>query len=156
MRRLLGLLAMAVLSLGSAALFAAADTATHTVTAVAQVAGRSSLVVSNQVLRFSVQRPAEPAVATVDFVAAVRTQAGAEVVMTVEADTAQVRLTADTRLTFSDDSDATVNGALTMLDPAVAARWIGSGRRTGRIAFALHGAATGTYTIPVRFVLSVP
>jgi hypothetical protein len=38
----------------------------------------------------------------------------------------------------------------------VAGRWIGSGLRTGRLTFALRSAVAGTYSLPVRFVLSAP
>ena len=155
MRGIVALLGTAFFSLGTAHPLAAPDTATRTVTAQVQIAARSSLIVSSQVLRFSVLHPGQPAVATVDFVAGVRTQAGGEVVLTVETDASDV-LAADARLTFSGEAEATLDGAVTMRGPSVAGRWIGSGRRTGRIAFALHGAARGTYQIPVRFVLSAP
>ena len=152
MRGTATILASAVVLLGSTHLRAAPDTATRTVTATAQIAARSSLIVSSQVLEFSVQRPGQPAVATVDFVTGVRTPAGAEVVLTVEAGAGDL---ADVRLTFSGEEAGTQHGVLTS-GPSTVGRWIGSGRRSGRIAFALHGATTGPYAIPVRFVLSAP
>ena len=155
MRGIGALLATAVVTLGSAHLLAAPDAVTRTVTAHAQISARSSLIVSSQVLQFSVLREGQPAVATVDFVAGVRTHAGAEVVLTVEAGGPE-GAPPDTRLTFSGNGDAIVDGRMMAPGPAVAGRWIGSGRRSGRLAFALHGAATGSYVMPVRFVLSAP
>ncbi len=155
MRGTVALLATAFISLGGAHLIAASDIATRTVTAHVQIAARSTLVVSSQVLRFSVEHAGQPAVATVEFVAGARTQAGTEVVLTVETVTVE-GLAPGSRITFSGQGDAGLNGALVPPQPAVAARWIGSGRRTGRIAFALHTPAAGTYAVPVRFVLSAP
>ena len=105
-------------------------------------------------LEFSVPKNGETAVATVDFVAGVRTPAGAEIVLTVEAQLAGT--IGESRITFAGAGDGTRAGSMVATGPAIAARWIGSGRRTGRIAFALQGAAPGTYAIPVRFVLSAP
>ncbi len=155
MRRVVAVLATAVFTLAGAHPFASSDIATRTVTAHAQIAARSSLIVSRQVLLFSVQRAGPPAVATVDFIAGVRTHAGAEVVLTVEAAPVE-GLAPESRITFSGDGHAGVNGGTLAPYAAVAARWVGSGRRTGRIAFALHTPAAGTYMVPVRFVLSAP
>jgi hypothetical protein len=142
---------------GAGSLGAASDSVTRSIQVNAQVASRTSLSVSSHVLRFTVPSPNEPAVASVDFVAGVRTPAGAEVVLTVEA----LRELDDAGpdavvVTFAGDGEGAVRGALGSAGPAVAGRWVGSGRRTGRITFALETGTAGTYTLPVRFVLSAP
>lgn len=135
---------------GSSRVIAAPDTATQSIQAHAYIAARSSLMVSSEVLHFVVADPGRAATATVDFVAGIRTHEGAEVVLTVEA----VR-GSDNLVTFATDGEGGVHGAMASR-PVLAGRWIGSGRRTGRIAFSLLGGAVGTYSVPVRFVLSAP
>ena len=134
---------------------AASDTMTRTVMGHAQIASRTSLTVSNQLLQFTVPDPAQPALATVDFIAGVRTHAGAEVVLTVEA-AAMPAGRGESRLTFSGNGDGVLAGALGPTQSAIVGRWVGSGRRAGRIAFALQAPSAGTYSVPLRFVLSVP
>ena len=51
-------------------------------------------------------------------------------------------------------SDGTMQ-ALTSNEPVMVSRWTGGGRRRGEVRFQLSGAP-GTYTIPVRFFLTVP
>lgn len=141
---------------GYARLGAASDTITRALVAHAEVATRTSLRVSSQVLQFTVPDPARPAVATVDFVAGVRTHAGAEVVLTVETAFLPAAGGSESSLTFAGDGDGTLGGVMAPTQSSIVGRWVGSGRRSGRIAFALHAAAAGTYSIPLRFVLSVP
>ena len=153
MRGLLSL-AASVLLVGSGQLTAMSDTTTKAVTAHAQVLSRTSLTVSSHVLQFMVPERGQAAVASIDFVAGIRSPMGAEVVLTVEA-AAIDGVPPASRITFSSGGDGSLTGAMAP-QPVVAARWMGSGRRSGRIAFALHGVAPGTYAIPVRFVLSAP
>jgi hypothetical protein len=90
----------------------------------------------------------------------VRTQAGAEVVLTVEGlrGIAGPGGAADleTAVTFHGDGEGARDGALTSAGPAVAGRWVGSGRHAGRLTFALRSAVPGSYTLPIRFVLTAP
>ena len=62
----------------------AAAQVTATVPALATVHARTSLVVSSELLRFDVVEPGGRASVTVDFSAAARTAAGADVVLSVE------------------------------------------------------------------------
>lgn len=96
--------------------------------------------------------PGQPATSTVDYVAAIRTYAGAEVLLTVEA----VRGFDGTSVSFANLGDGGVQGAMMALRPVIAGRWIGSGRRTGRISFSIVAGSPGAYSMPVRFVLSAP
>lgn len=125
---------------------------TSVVTVHALVSSRTSLKVSSEQLRFDVVDPTQPAVVSVDFSAAVRTQAGADVMLSVElADVDRAGL-----VTFRGDGEGTRAGTARAHAASVAARWIGSGRRAGRLTFALSGRGRGSYTIPVRFVLAAP
>jgi hypothetical protein len=147
-------------SAGAVAPAAAADNATTSVTVSARFESRTSLKVSDRVLRFEVESPAQAATAAIEFDAGARTRAGGEVVLTVES----VRAThgpggagdADTSLEFAGEGDGALSGSLAPSAPAVAGRWVGSGKRTGRLVFALRASAPGHYTLPVRFVLSAP
>lgn len=149
----LGITVLVALAPSRAESNADSDITTRTVTAHAQLASRTSLTVSTQLLEFIIAKPGESPMATVDFVAGARTHAGAEVLLTVEAVGA---IAADSRITFSGSGDAAAHGALVTSGPSIAGRWVGSGRRSGRLAFALHTNVTGTYRIPLRFVLSAP
>src|SRR5262245_20274347 len=115
---------------------------------------RTSLKVSGETLQFAVSDPDVPAVAAIEFSAGVRTQAGAEVMLTVERlpgpDCPEVAA-----LTFRGEGAGTVAGALGAAGPTPVARWTGSGLRTGRLTFLLRAGA-GTYNLPIRFVLSAP
>ena len=138
-------------SAGPSRLSAAPDAVTQTIDARATVSSRTSLKISSNVLDFNLTDVERPAVATVDFVAGIRTHAGAEVVLTVEA--AEVNGAA---VTFSGAGAGTTQGTMVTSRPIVAGRWVGSGRRTGRIVFELRAPVAGRYTLPVRFVLSAP
>ena len=139
---------------------AAAESASTNVAVTAQVSARTSLRVSAQTLLFTVADGADHAVASVDFSAGARTRIGGDVVLTVEA----MRATegpggaadVESTLSFSGEGQGTTIGALPVNGAAVAARWSGSGLRTGRVTFALRCSTPGTYTVPLRFVLSVP
>jgi hypothetical protein len=130
----------------------AADTANATVVAKAQLNARTSLKVSSELLHFDVTEPGKPVVVAIDYVAAARTQAGGEVILTVEA---VCGLDAPP-VTFTGEGDGAASGLMTSAGPSVAARWIGSGLRSGRLTFSLEASAAGGYSMPVRFVLSAP
>ena len=149
MRSLLrwSLIAVGVL-LGAPPSVLAAESATASVIVNVRFMTRTSLRVSTEVLRFDVTRPDEPAVASVDFSAAARTQPGGEVVLTVESLQA-----VDGSISLRGEGTV---GVLAPARPVVAGRWIDSGSRAGHLEFALCSAAPGTYTVPLRFVLSAP
>ena len=139
------------MSAGPSRLSAAPDTVTKTVDARATVSSRTSLKVSSDFLDFTLTDAERVAVATVDFVAGIRTHAGAEVLLTVEA----VEVI-EAAVTFSGDGAGTTQGTMVESRPIVAGRWVGSGRHTGRIVFELRAPVAGRYTLPVRFVLTAP
>jgi hypothetical protein len=145
---------VAILTIGPAPmrLSASSDTTTKSIQAHVEVAARSSLIVTSELLQFHVTEPGQAATATVDYIAGIRTHAGAEVMLTVEA----IRGIDDTTVTFANVGEGGVQGTMLALRPVIAGRWIGSGRRTGRISFSLLAAAPGAYSMPVRFVLSAP
>ena len=147
----------AVLALARAA--GAAETATSSVAVTATFASRTSLRVSTQILEFEIATPGGEAVAVVDFSAGARTRQGGDGLLTVEAEKAMAgpggAADAETSVSFSGDGDGALDGTLATA-PSLAGRWTGSGRRSGRVTFALRASAPGTYTMPVRFVLSTP
>jgi hypothetical protein len=139
------------LALVGSCLFAApavaAETATASVTVQVDVCSRTSLRVSSDRLRFTVLDDAAVATATVEFEAAARVPPGAALVLTVEA------------LSRVEGAGSVALGGRSSLDPfepAVAARWQGSGSRSGRLVFTLRGADPGAHDIPVQFVLTTP
>lgn len=137
----------------------ASDTAAATVVVTAQFGARTSLRVSSELLRFDVMTPGQPATVSVEFSAGARTRSGAEVIMSVE----RVRAIAGAGLAadpgavrFAGEGAGTLDGDLPAAGLSTAGRWLGSGMRTGRIVFSLAAAPAGSYTLPVRFVLSAP
>jgi hypothetical protein len=138
----------------------AAESRTASLSVTAEFRARTSLKLSNQLLQFEASGDGSDAIAVVDFSAGARTRSGGEVVLTVEpvGGTSGPGGAADveTAVTFSGTGDGMLAGALRSLSPSVVGRWTGSGLRTGRVNFALRAAAAGTYTVPVRFVLSTP
>ena len=160
MRSLLSLSLMSVVVLVPGAQPASAgDTATAAIVVHATFSSRTSLKVSTELLRFDVARPDSDAAAAVDFSAAARTQPGAEVVLSVE----PLRVVegpggaadVESSMTFAGEGDGLLAGVVAA-GPTIAGRWTGSGLRTGRVVFSMRAAAAGTYTVPVRFVLSAP
>jgi hypothetical protein len=133
--------------------------ATSTVSVHVPVASRTSLKVSSQIVEFSVLQADGDARASVDFSAGARVASGADVVLTVEplrqlegpGGAADV----EASIVFDGDGDGLVRGRLDN-GPAVAGRWQGSGLRQGRVWFTIRANAAGTYTVPLRFVLSTP
>jgi hypothetical protein len=136
----------------AAASASAADAATATVLVSVQFSSRTLLRVSSDLLQFDVAAPGTAATAAIDFSAAARTQASAEVLLSVE----PTRGADGAALTFAGEGTGTVDGALSALVPTVAARWTGSGVRDGRLVFALRAGASGRYVVPLHFVLSAP
>jgi hypothetical protein len=151
---------VAAIVLAAASTVSAADAATARVVVSVQFASRTSLKVSTDLLQFEVAGPNRPATASVDFAAGARTQAGAEVLLSIE----QLRAVQgpggasdlESSVSFAGEGDGTLAGALVATAPAVAGRWLGSGLRQGRLVFALRAGASGNYILPVRFVLSAP
>ncbi len=153
----LGGLSLLALVAASASLLA--DTTAH-LTLSATVSGRTRLTVSARVLDFDVAPGVERATAELTFVAAVRTAADGEVVLTIEPDRWLVgpggAADADAIVTFEGVGDGTICGLLQPRTPSVAGRWTGSGRRDGRLSFRLQTSVPGSYLLPLRFVLSTP
>lgn len=143
--------------------FAASASAEQTVTQSVQVRvhfdSRTSLTVSSSVLEFEHVDPQSPSTVTIDFTARARTQAGGQVVMTVESVRAIEgpggAADVDASLSFSGEGEGALSGAVST-GPSIAARWIGSGARDGRLSFVLRAPAPGRYTVPLRFVLTAP
>jgi hypothetical protein len=131
-----------------------AESRSSTVAVVAGFGTRTSLKVSSQILQFAVSDPDQPAVAVIEFSAGARTQNGADVLLTVER-LPSIDCPGAVPVSFVGAGLGTSAGTLDPMAPTIAARWTGSGLRTGRLTFVLH-AAPGTYTVPVRFVLSAP
>ena len=153
-----GVVAASLLSAASPV--SAAETATASASVSAQFSSRTSLKVSTDLLHFEVVEPGQPATATVDFAAGARTQAGAEVLLSIEqlhaAQGPGGASDIESSVSFTGDGAGTLDGALVAAGPAVAGRWIGSGMRQGRLVFALRAGASGNYMLPVRFILSAP
>ena len=131
-----------------------AESTSSTVAVVAGFGTRTSLKVSGEILQFVVSDPDVPAVALIEFSAGTRTQAGAEVLLTVER-VPGPDCPEEAAVTFGGEGPGTVAGTLGAAGPAPVARWTGSGLRTGRLTFLLRAGA-GTYNLPIRFVLSAP
>ena len=138
----------------------AGDSTTASVTVTAGFASRTSLRVSTELLRFDVNAAGQSTETIVDFSAAARTHHGGEVVLTVElAGTLNGpggASDAETSLTFAGLGNGLAKGPLDHSRPSIAGRWVGSGLRTGQLAFTLRSSAPGSYSVPVRFVLSAP
>jgi hypothetical protein len=136
----------------------AAD-ATASIQVQAQMSSRTALTVSTQNLHFSVTSAADGATASVDFSAAARTHAGADVMLSIEVlhpSGGGDEMAGEFGLTFAGEGEGTLAGDVAADGPSVAARWNGSGRRAGRLVFTLRAPAAGAYTVPVRFVLATP
>lgn len=135
----------------------AADVASGSISVVATFSSRTTLQVSADLLEFAVTRPSAPVTASIDFVAAARTHAGAPVVLSVESvGVSGGPNTMDASLSFNGEGEGTTAGTVSPDSPTIAGQWIGSGVRRGRLMFALRAHATGTYAVPLRFVLTAP
>ena len=138
----------------------AEDVATGNVSVTANFAARTSLKVSSHLLKFDVTQPGVSATAAIEFTAGARMPSGSDVVLTVEPlrglDGPGGAADVDTDISFSGEGDGLTAGALSSAAHAVVGRWQGSGLRTGRVVFTLRANAAGSYSLPVRFVLSTP
>ena len=137
----------------------ASNEASASVTVSAQFASRTSLQVSAQVMRFEIVDPLEPAIASVEFSAGARTAMAEEVVLSFESGALVTPVGAaevETAIHFSGEGDGVASGGIQAGSPTVAGRWVGSGKRTGRLVFSLRSDARGEYSLPVMFSLSTP
>ena len=139
----------------------ASESVERSLTVRAEVSARTSLKVSAEVVRIQVLDPAVPVAASIDFSAGTRTQPGGEVLLLVEPLATMgvpSRPGGVTSPTAPGGDDSQMNGAIDLSTPGpkIARRWIGSGLRRGTVQFTVRAARTGTYEIPVRFVLSAP
>ena len=152
------ILALLATALGAVAA-SAEDVARASVHVNVQVAARTSLKVSSELLQFDVTRPGAPATAAIDFSAGART-AGGDIVLSVEPlrgiDGPGGAADVETALTVAGQGEGLVSGHVDPARPTVVGRWNGSGLRTGRMVFTLRAHAAGSYAMPVRFVLSAP
>jgi hypothetical protein len=139
---------------------AAAETVTRTLAVTARFESRTSLTISSELLRFDVLGPDQPASTVVEFSAAARTGSGGEVVLSVEPVSALTgpgdAPVANSLVSFSGEGQGTLRGVVSSIAPTIAGRWTGSGVRGGRLVFLLQAAVPGSYTLPVRFVLTAP
>lgn len=161
MRTLPAILASAALvSAATVAPARASETATSTVVVNVQVASRTSLKVSSDVLQFDIAQPGVPATVAIDFSAGARVASAADVVLTVEAlrslDGPGGAADVEASMAFDGEGDGLLRGTLDVEVPAIAGRWQGSGLHQGRLLFTIRANSAGTYSLPVRFVLSTP
>ena len=160
MRSRLPAVLLGVATFAVAAPARATDATTAVVVVSAQFGSRTSLRVSTELLQFDVMAPGQPATAAVTFSAAARTRSGGDVVLSMEParaiDGPGGAADVESSLSFVGEGDGTAGGAVAGATPTVAARWSGSGLRTGRLVFSLRSRAAGTYSVPMRFVLSTP
>lgn len=98
----------------------------------------------------------------IEFLAAARTASDGEVVLTVEPLEPIASLSGgaggtETTIAFEGTGDGARSGALRDAAPQTAARWVGSGRRTGRLTFTVRGPVSPQgATLPLRFLLTAP
>ena len=139
---------------------AAQNVARASVAIKADFAPRTSLRVSTDLLQFDVPQPGGTATAAVVFSAGARTPSQGEIVLSVE----PVRGLAgpggaadvDAAISVAGEGDGLLPTRLDSTHTTVVGRWHGSGLRQGRLVFTLNAPASGTYSMPVRFVLSTP
>ena len=152
-------LALLATALSAVAAFAE-DVARANVHVNVQVAARTSLKVSSDLLQFDVTRPGAPATAAIDFSAGARTAAGSDIVLSVEPlhaiDGPGGAADVEGAITVAGQGQGLVSGHVHPVKSTVVGRWNGSGLRTGRLVFTLRAHAPGNYAMPVRFVLSAP
>jgi len=139
---------------------AAQDVVRGTVAVNAQFASRTSLKVSSQLLRFDVVEPGATATATIEFSAGARMSSGSDIVLTLEPMHAMQgpggAADVETSLSVSGEGQGLLAATVSATSGTVIGRWQGSGLRAGRLVFALRANAAGSYTMPVRFILSTP
>jgi hypothetical protein len=128
----------------------------RTVSARAEIVARTSLTVSDTVLRFSQADPSQLPTASVEFTAGARTGRDAQVVLTVEVLESAAAGAVPPVIGFIGEGQGTRQGQLSGDAPGIAARWTGSGIRSGRLVFSLRASDSSTSSFPVRFVISAP
>jgi hypothetical protein len=160
-RVLLRPLSLVVLSLAIGARTAGAeDVRSANVTVNVNLATRTSLQVSSRLLQFDVAEAGGSATAALEFTAGARMPAGSDVVLSVEplraiegpGGAADV----ESSLTFTGEGSGMLAGSIAAAESTAVGRWQGSGRREGRVIFTLRANAAGTYSLPLRLVLSTP
>lgn len=145
---------------GAAANGAAQSIARANVSVNAQFAPRTSLKVSSQLLQFDVARPGEAATAAIDFTAGARTASEGEIMLSVEplrglagpGGAADV----DATITVAGEGEGLLPTRIDSTQTTIVGHWHGSGLRQGRLVFTLNAPTAGSYSMPVRFVLSTP
>lgn len=139
---------------------AAQNVASRNVVVNVSFATRTSLKVSSRLLRFDVAEPGASATETLEFSAGARMPAGCDIVLSVEAESGlegpggAADVEAD--LHFTGEGQGMLAGSMAMGRSTVVGRWQGSGLREGRVVFTLRASAAGSYSLPVRIVLSTP
>lgn len=126
----------------------------------------TSLRVSNHLLVIEPRQGAGEAplmAGAIEFRAAARTASDGEVILTVESLAPMSSLTGGgagdsaTTIAFEGSGDGAQSGALSHARPETAARWVGSGLRTGRLTFTVRGPVSPHgATLPLRFLLAAP
>lgn len=139
---------------------AAEDVRSKTVIVNVSLATRMSLTVSSRLLQFDVAQPGDVATAALDFTAGARTPAGSDVVLTIEPERALGgpggAADVESDLRFTGEGQGMLAGSIAHGYSTVVGRWQGSGLRQGRVLFTLRASAAGSYSLPVRVVLSTP
>ena len=139
---------------------AAEDVASKNVTVNVSLATRTSLKVSTQLLQFDLTRPGDIATAALEFTAASRTPAGSDIVLTVEPERGLEgpggAADVESDLRFTGEGGGMLAGSVAIGQSTIVGRWQGSGLREGRVIFTLRASAAGSYSLPVRVVLSTP
>ena len=153
--------AAGLLMLASVEHMSASESVQRSVIVQADVAPRTSLRTSAEVLKFEVAGPDQPATASIEFWAGTRTQAGGEVLLIVEQLAPPRRISGTEGGDESAPTDGMHSGSTDAVDVSapgrkVAKRWIGSGLRQGTIDFVLHASEPGMYDVALQFVLSAP
>jgi hypothetical protein len=151
---------LVLLALPGATAAAAEDVARASVSVNAQFTSRTSLKVSSELLRFEVVEAGATATASIEFSAGARTPSDGDVVLTIEPMRAIEgpggAADVEASLSVSGEGQGLVAATVNPTSGTVIGRWQGSGLRAGRLVFALRTNATGSYSLPVRFVLSTP
>ena len=136
----------------------AEDVTSRSVVVNVNLVTRTALKVSSDRLQFDVPGMGGAATASIAFTAGARMPAGCDVVLTVEPlepmdGSAGVR---DADISFTGEGPGMLAGSIAAGRSTVVGRWQGSGVREGRVVFTLRAAAGGSYSLPIRVVLSTP
>jgi len=157
-------LALALCGTLGAAIFAS-DASIAVTRFQATVRTSTSLRLSDQLLVIAPRQTDddEPLTAgAIEFRAAARTSSDGEVMLTVEplapiASLAGGAGDSSTTIAFMGDGEGAQSGSLSDAHPETAARWVGSGVRTGRLTFTVRGPVSPLGgTLPLRFLLTAP